>query len=161
DKPRPSVASAADHQPVGTGFAQRAIGVVESDDIAVRDHRNEYSLLNLPDEFPIGGTGIELAARAAMHADHADAASFGDPRQPRPVPAATVPAGTHLQSHRQVYRPDRGLEDARGVAFIPHQRRAGMTVDHLFYRAAKIDVDDARPAIGVELCRLRHYPRLA
>ena len=36
-----------------------------------------------------------------------------------------------------------------------------MTVDDLFDRAAEIDVDEACPAIGVELGRLGHDTRLA
>ena len=119
------------------------------------------AVLDLADEFPIGGAGVELAARAAVHADHANAACFGNPSEPGRIAAAVVPAGAHLQGDRQVHRLDRRLENARGMRFVAHQRRAGMAVDHLLHRAAEIDVDDPRPAIGVELGRLGHHPRLA
>ena len=44
---------------------------------------------------------------------------------------------------------------------VAHQRRTGMAVDHLFDRAAEIDVDDTGAAVGLELRRLGHHPRLA
>ena len=72
-----------------------------------------------------------------------------------------VPAGAHLQRDRQIDRLDRRFEDARGMHFVAHQRRAGMAVDDLFHRAAEIDVDQPRAAIGVELGRLGHDLRLA
>ena len=96
-----------------------------------------------------------------MHRDHADAARFGDPRERRRVAIAVIPAGAHLQGDRQVDRLDGGFENPRGMQLVAHQRRAGMAVDHLFHRAAEIDVDQPRAAIGIELRRLRHDPRLA
>ena len=110
---------------------------------------------------PIGIAGVELAASAAMHRDHADAAGFGDPRESRRVAMALVPAGAHLQGDRQVDRLDGGFENARGMQLVAHQRRAGMAAHDLFDRTAEIDVDQPRAAIGVELCRLGHDPRLA
>ncbi len=47
------------------------------------------------------------------------------------------------------------------MQLVAHQRRAGMAVDHFLDRAAEIDVDDLRAAIGVELGRLGHDTRLA
>src|SRR5713226_3830795 len=76
DEPWPSVAPTADHQSVGAGFPQCTIGVVQGDDVAVCDNRNSDGFLDLANEFPIGGSGIKLAARAAVHADHANAARF-------------------------------------------------------------------------------------
>ena len=118
-------------------------------------------LLHLADEAPIGAAGVELAARAAVHRDHADAAGFGNLRQARRVAVVVVPARAHLQGDRQIDRLDGRLEDARGVQFVAHQRRAGMAVDHLLDRAAEIDVDQPRAAVGVELRGLGHDLRLA
>ena len=74
----------------------------------------------------------------------------------RRVAVLVVPAGAHLQRDRQIDRPDRRLEDARGLPLVAHQRRAGMAVHHLLDRAAEIDVDEAGAAVGIELGRLGH-----
>ena len=42
---------------------------------------------------------------------------------------------------------DHRLEDFRRVRFVAHQRRAHLVLDHLFHRAAEIEVDDVRAAI--------------
>ena len=47
------------------------------------------------------------------------------------------------------------------MSLVAHQRGAGLPVDHLFHRATEIYVDNSRAAIGVELCSLGHYARLA
>ena len=47
------------------------------------------------------------------------------------------------------------------MRFVAHQRGAGMAVDDLFHRAAEIDVDQPRAAVGVELRGLGHDLRLA
>src|SRR6516165_12397090 len=65
DEPGPSVASATDHQTVGARLGQCLIGVVEGEDVAVGDDGNADCILNFADEFPIGGSGIKLAASAA------------------------------------------------------------------------------------------------
>ena len=103
--------------------------------------------------------GIELAARAAVHGDHADAAGFGDSREPRRVAAVLVPAGAHLQVT--------GRSTALTVA---SRMRAACT-------SSRISAEPAWPlttfftgqpklmsmmrgaAIGVELRRLGHHLR--
>src|SRR6516164_10139210 len=73
-KPRPPAAFPADHQAVGARLAQRLIGALQAHDIAVGDDRDPYRILDETDELPVGGAGIELAARAAMDSDHPNAA---------------------------------------------------------------------------------------
>ena len=161
DEPRLAIGAAADHQSVGLRLGERLARIFQRHDVAIGDDRDCHRRLHRADEPPVRFALVELAARAAMHRDHADAAILRDPGQARRVAAVVVPAGAHLERHRKIDRLDRGFENARGVKFVAHQRRAGVTVHHLFHRAAEIDVDDGGAAIGVELRRLGHHRGLA
>src|SRR6516164_929814 len=121
-EPRPSTASAANHQAVGSRFAQRLIGTLEAYDVAIDDDRDAYRILDETDEVPVGGAGIELAARVTVDGDHADPACFGNPRKPGCVAVAIIPAGAHLKGDRQIDCLDRRLEDACSMSLVAHQR---------------------------------------
>ena len=149
NEPRPSVAAAPDHQTVGAGFLQCPVGVVAGRNVAVGDDRDRHRFFDLANKTPVGGASIKLATSTAVHADHADAAGFADPSEPRRVAGALVPSRAHLQGDRQVDRLYRCFEDSRGMSLVAHQRGAGMPVDHLFHRATEIYVDDPRAAISV------------
>ena len=161
DEPRPAIAAAANHDPVGAGFRQGPVDLFQARDIAIDDDRDRNCLLDRADKAPIGLPGVKLTARAAVHRDHADAAGFGDFGESRRVAVIVVPARAHLEGDRQIDGLNRGFEDARGMQFVAHQGRAGMAVDDLFDRAAEIDVDKRRATIRIELGRLGHDPRLA
>jgi hypothetical protein len=83
------------------------------------------------------------------------------PRKAGGVAVAVVPPGAHLEGDRQIDRPHRRLENARGLQFVAHQRRPGVAVDDLLDRAAEIEVDQHGAAIGVEFGRLGHDTGLA
>ncbi len=70
-----------------------------------------------------------------------------------------IPAHAHLQSHGDLHRLDRRLDDLRGERDLPHQSGAGIAVHDLLDRAAHVDVDDRRPAVLVELRGLGHFMR--
>jgi hypothetical protein len=155
-KPGPALGAAPDHDAVGAGGGERRARVLEADDIAVDHDRDAHRLLDPAHEIPIGGAVVELAAGAAVHRDHANAARLGDARQLRRVAAGLVPAGAHLERDREVDRRDRGLHDAPGQVGFAHQRRAGGLVDHLLDRTTEVDVDQRRAAVGIEPRRLGH-----
>ena len=160
-EPGTAIAAAPDHHAIGPGFRQRPAHRRHIHDIAIDHDGNSDGLLHLAQEGPIGAAVVELAARAAMNRDHPDAAILGDAGQPRRVAAGMVPAGAHLQGHRQVHRLDRRLQDPRRMNLVAHERRAGMTVHHLLHRAAEIDVDESRTPVLVQLRRLGHHLGLA
>jgi hypothetical protein len=104
---------------------------------------------------------IELAPRAAVHGQHADARLLGDACQIGCIATGLVPSGPHLQGHRKLHRLYGGFKDLRGMHLIAHQRRPGMAVHDLLHRAAEIDIDDGSPTILVELGGLGHHFGLA
>ena len=161
DQPRLPVATAPDHDAVGAGCVERRIDFLEGRDVAIDDDRDLDRRLDLVDKAPIGGPGKHLAAGAAVHSDHANAAGFGNVREAGRVALVIVPAGAHLQRHRQIDRLDRRFEDAGRLQFVAHQRRPGMAAHHLLDRATEIDVDQAGAAVGVEFGCLGHHRRLA
>src|SRR5258706_8572837 len=77
-EPRPAIAATADHQPIGTGFGQCTIGVVEIDDVAIGNDRDRDRVLDLTDKVPIGAPGEHLTAGATMYRNHPDTAGLGD-----------------------------------------------------------------------------------
>src|SRR5258708_4816855 len=81
EEPRSAIGAAADHYAVGPRLLERGIDVLECVDVAGVDHRQPGRGPDLADEGPIGMAIIELAARAAMHSEHLDAALLGDARQ--------------------------------------------------------------------------------
>jgi len=96
-----------------------------------------------------------------MNSDHPDAACLSDAGKPGCVAIAIIPACAHLQGNRQIDRLDCRFQDTRSMGLVAHQRRASVAIDHFLYRTAEIDVDDPRAAVGIELCRFGHHPRLA
>ncbi len=160
-KPRTAIGTAPDHGAVRARQAQHLGGVLEGIDVAIADHRDRHRFLDLADEAPVGMAVIELVAGAAMHGDHLHAGILGDARQGRRVAAVHVPAGAHLQRHRQVDRLDHRRDDVAGQLLVAHQRRAGIAIDHLLHRTAHIDVDDRGAAVLVELGGFRHHLGLA
>ena len=71
-------------------------------DVAIADHRNADRVLDLADEAPIGRTVIELIARAAVHRDHLNPRALRLFWPGRGIAVALVPAGPHLQRHRNL-----------------------------------------------------------
>src|SRR5579872_3546351 len=161
EEPGPPIGAAPDYHPIGARAGERLAGAFRGGDIAIDDDRDGDRLLHLANKGPIGASLIELAAGAAMDGHHADAAFLRDPREAWRVAVRLVPAGAHLECHRQFDGAHHRLEDARGLAFVAHQCRTGMAVHHLLDRTAEIDVDEGGAAIFIELRRLRHHRRLA
>jgi hypothetical protein len=155
-KPGPAVGAAPDHHPVGAGLGQGRLHILKAADVAVDDHRDRDRLLDPSHESPIGRAAIHLAAGPAVNRDRLNAAVLGDSGQARCVAALVVPAGPHLEGHRQGNRGRRGGQDPRRQAFVAHQRRAGLLVDHFFHRATEVDVDDRGTPVLVESRRLGH-----
>ena len=111
EEPRPAVGAAPDHHAVGAGLLEGRVDVVERVDVAVDDHRQTGRRLDVGDERPVGMAVIEIAARAAMHGQHLDAALLGDAREVGGVAVGRIPARAHLERHRQLHRLDRRLEN--------------------------------------------------
>ena len=160
-EPRPTISAAADHDAVGPRLLERIVDVVQGLDIAVGDHRQSGRRLDLADEAPVGMAVVEVAAGAAVHSQHLDARLLGDARQVWGVAVGRIPAGAHLQGHRELHRLDGRLEDLRGMNLVAHQRRAGMAIHDLLHGAAEVDVDDGRPAVLVQPGRIGHDLGLA
>ena len=72
-----------------------------------------------------------------------------------------IPAQTHFQRHGNVDGTDRGLDQAKRVIEIAHQRRAGQALGHLAGRTAHIDVDNVGSGISGNFGALGHPVRLA
>src|SRR4029077_5992987 len=91
EKTRAAIGAAADHHAIGARLVERGIDVVERGDVAVGDHRQRGGGLHLADERRVGMAVIELAAGAAVHRQHPDAALLGDARQVGRVAVIGIP----------------------------------------------------------------------
>ena len=110
---------------------------------------------------PVRAALVELAARAAVHGDHADAGGLRAARKLGRVDRIVVPAEPHLQRHRHRDRADRRLDQRQRMIEIAHQRGARLPVGHVLRRAAHVDVDDFGARGFGDARALRHPVRLA
>src|SRR3546814_16422732 len=115
-------------------------------DITIRDNRNLYRFLHVSDEGPVSSSGVHLAAGAAMHGYHADARRLGQPGQARGVAVGLIPAGPHLQRHRNRHRRDHRIEDPSGQRPLAPQGGYGEPAGHPPGRAAPVVIAPPRTA---------------
>ncbi len=94
-----------------------------------------------------------------MDGDQLRAQILRDVRQFGRVQAAMIPTHPHLHGHWYVHRLDRRLDQRSGQRQVAHQCAARVAIDDLLDRAAHIDIDDRRTAIGVQLGGLGHFGR--
>ena len=160
-KPRPPVRAAPDHHGIRAGLRQRRDRALEIRHVAVDDDRNGHRLLHGAHRGPVGRALVELAARAAMHRDEADAGRFGAARKLGRIARIVVPAEPHLQRDRHADRADGRVDQGQRMIEIAHQRRAGLLAGHVLGRAAHVDVDDVGAGAFRDARALRHPVRLA
>src|SRR6476620_1551134 len=63
DKPWPTIAAAADHQPVCAGAPQRFGSILLGHYVTIGDKREVHRLSDTTDELPVSRAGIKLLAR--------------------------------------------------------------------------------------------------
>jgi len=68
-----------------------------------------------------------------------------------------APPHPHLDGHRHIDRLDARLDQFGREFRHPHQRGSRIAIGHFPNRTAHVDIDDRRPAIGIQLRRLPHF----
>ncbi len=135
---------ATDHHRVGAGQCQRLARVVVTVDIAVDDHRDGDAVLDRAHGPPVGAPLVELAAGAPMHRDETDAGLLGAACKIGRVDRTVVPAEPHLQRDRHRDCRHGGLDQARCMIEVAHERGSRLAAGNVPRRAAHVDIDDRR-----------------
>ena len=157
--PRAALRAAPDHNAIRAGQAQRIGGGFAVDDIAIGDDGNRDRPGDRADRRPIGRPFVELAARAPVDGDHANARRLGAPRQIGRIQQVVVPTQPGFQRDRHADRTHHRLDQRQRMIQIFHQRRPGIAADHLLGRAAHVDVDDPRALPFGQFRRFGHPMR--
>ena len=123
-QPGTSLRAAPDHHTGSPAVAHRAVDILEAADIPVHNYRHRHRIDNAANGFPVGRAVIHLAAGAAMNGDHGDPGILGHAGDHRGIQAVIIPAKTHLQRYRHIYRSRHGRQDSPGQRLVTHQRRA-------------------------------------
>ena len=116
--------------------------IVAGSDIPVDGHGNRHRLLDSTNRDPIGGAVVELATGASVDGDELDPRSLGAAREIGRVHGRGVPAKPHFQSHRNLNRGDRRLDQSECMIKVAHERRAGRPIGDLLGRATHVDIDN-------------------
>src|SRR5579863_8553055 len=139
ENPGVSGGGAPDHDGVAAGFADHALGVFRSVDIAIADHWNLHRLLHGGDDTPIGGAGVALLACPGMYRNDLYTNAFCHFRDIHRYNRVFVPTRSQLDRKWDANGGTNGSENVAEQRKIPQQAGAA-ALDDFLGRAAQIDV---------------------
>jgi hypothetical protein len=141
EDPRISMASAGNHDAIAARLGPHPGGIGPRANVAIADHRDLDGLLQGPDFFPAGRSGIHVSPGSRMEGNGLSARILTDTPDANRIPRLFVKPAPDLHGGRDRHGIGHGPGDAPYQIEIPQTPRSTIPPDHLFDRAPEVDVD--------------------